>query len=142
MKKNRNILIAGVVVALVVAVIVALLIMNKNEAKPTNSTSVDEVVLEDNVFVITDETDEELQPYKIDENNLYFKKNPKYREADVIVSGMTEVAPNGYIRRIIKIEKTNGEFVLRTEPATFLDVFEVLHLTSTIELTEDEKRLY
>ena len=100
MKKKRTLIIVGVVVAFVVAVIGVLLIMNKNEAKPTNSTNVNEVVLEDNVIVITDETDEELQPYKIDENNLYFKKNPKYREADVIVSGMTEVAPNGYIRRI------------------------------------------
>ena len=138
MKKKRNIIIVGVVVAFVVAVIGVLLIMNKNEAKPTNSTNVNEVVLEDNVIVITDETDEELQPYKIDENNLYFKKNPKYREADVIVSGMTEVAPNGYIRRIIKTEELNGEFVVETEPATFLDVFEVLHFTATIELTEDE----
>lgn len=138
MKKKRNIIIACVVVALVVAVIVTMLIINKKEPTPTNSTNVKEVVLKENVIVITDETDEELQPYKIDENNLYFKKKPKYQETEIIVSGITKTAPNGYIRKIVKIEETNGEYVLKTEPATFLDVFEVLHLTATIELTEDE----
>jgi flagellar biosynthesis/type III secretory pathway M-ring protein FliF/YscJ len=111
MKKKRNIIIVGVVVAFVVAVIAMLLIMNKNESTPTNSTNVNEVVLKDNVIVITDETDEELQPYKIDENNLYFKKNPKYLENEIVVSGITKTAPNGYIRKIVKSEfeeKTNG----------------------------------
>ena len=138
MKKKRNIIIACVVVALVVAVIVTMLIINKKEPTPTNSTNVKEVVLKENVIVITDETDEELQPYKIDENHLYFNKNPKYKYENVVVSGMTKAAPNGYIRRIIKTEELNGEFIVETEPATFLDVFEVLNFTATIELTEDE----
>lgn len=137
-KKKRIFIITGIVIAVIIAVLAVLLIINKKNETPTNTTNVDGVVLKDNVIVITDETDEELQPYKIDENNLYFKKKPKYQETEIIVSGITKTAPNGYIRKIVKIEETNGEYVLKTEPATFLDVFEVLHLTATIELTEDE----
>lgn len=137
-KKKRIFIITGIVIAVIIAVLAVLLIINKKNETPTNTTNVDGVVLKENVIVITDETDEELQPYKIDENNLYFKKKPKYQETEIIVSGITKTAPNGYIRKIVKIEETNGEYVLKTEPATFLDVFEVLHLTATIELTEDE----
>lgn len=137
MKKKRIIIITGVVVALVVTVTATLLIMNKN--KQENNKTEDIVVLKENVIVITDGTDDNLQPYKIDENNLYFKKNPEYNKNDVVVSGMTKAAPNGYIRRIIKTEELNGEFVLKTEPATFLDVFEELHIDRTFTLIQGKQ---
>lgn len=137
MKKKRNIIIVGVVVALVVTVTATLLIMNKN--KQENNKTEDIVVLKENVIVITDGTDDNLQPYKIDENNLYFKKNPEYNKNDVVVSGMTKAAPNGYIRRIIKTEELNGEFVVETEPATFLDVFEELHIDRTFTLIKGKQ---
>lgn len=135
--KTKNKIIIAISVILVLAIIaVVLFIYNKN--KQENNEPEDLVVLKENVIVITNETDENLQPYKVDENYLYFEKNPKYQEKEIVVSGITKTAPNGYIRKIVKIEETNGEYVLKTEPATFLDVFEVLHLTATIELTEDE----
>lgn len=137
-KKKRIFIITGIIIAVIIAVLAVLLFINKKNETPTNTTNVDGVVLKENVIVITDETDDDLQPYNIDENNLYFKKRPKYQETEIIVSGITKTAPNGYIRKIVKIEEINGEYVLKTEPATFLDVFEVLHLTATIELTEDE----
>ena len=129
-KNKRNIIITTIVIFSIISLITILLTINKN--------NVDEVVLKENVIIITDETDADLQPYKVDENNLYFKGNPQYHKNEIIVSGITEIAPNGYIREIVEIKEINGEFVFETQPATFLDVFEKLHFSEIIELTENK----
>ncbi len=136
--KTKNKIIIAISVVLVLAIIaVVLSIYNKN--KQEHNEPEDVVVLKENVIVITDEIDNDLQPYKVDENHLYFKKNPEYNKNDVVVSGMTKAAPNGYIRRIIKTEELNGEFVVETEPATFLDVFEELHIDRTFTLIKGKQ---
>jgi len=136
--KTKNKIIIAISIVLVLAIIaVVLFIYNKN--KQEHNKPEDVVVLKENVIVITDEVDDDLQPYKVDENYLYFKKKPKYQDNDVVVSGMTKAAPNGYIRRIIKTEELNGEFIVETEPATFLDVFEELHIDRTFTLIKGKQ---
>ena len=67
--KHKNKIIIVISVVFVVAIIaVGLFIYNKN--KQENNKTEDIVVLKENVIVITDGTDDNLQPYKIDENNL------------------------------------------------------------------------
>lgn len=98
-----------------------------------------DVVLKENVVIITDETEEDLQPYEIRKKELYFRENPKYEVGDVIVSGITHEASAGYIRRVIEISQEDGQYIYHTEDATLLDVFEELHISKTIVLTDSEQ---
>lgn len=136
MKNKTKIVITISAVLFTVIIAVSLFIFDKNK---NNIYDSEDVVLKENVVIITNDIEEKLQPYKIDDDCLYFKKNPKYEENDIIVSGITKAAPNGYIRKVVKIEKTDGEYAYITEPATFLDVFEELHVSKTFTLVQEEQ---
>lgn len=66
-----------------------------------------------------------------------FGEKPEYKKGDVIVSGITENSLEGYIRRVLKVDKKNNLYIVKTEPAVLTDVFEKVHIYKKIELTED-----
>lgn len=136
MKNRKLIITVSILIAVVVAVTSILLIKTQSE---DNNIVVEAntVEVKENVVVIDDNTKKNDQPYKIDANHLYYKKEPELCVNDVIVSGITEAAPNGYIRKVTNIAKTDGEYVVETIPATFLEVFEELDLKAVVPLTED-----
>lgn len=96
-----------------------------------------DIIVKDNVYVITDETEREEQPYYIEEDRLVFKTNPKYKKDDVIVAGIINNAREGFLRKVINVKEQNGEYVVETEPAVLTDVFEKAHVAKTFRLTED-----
>lgn len=91
-------------------------------------------IVKKNVKTLDD--DSKLQPEKVKENALIYDKKPDYKEGDVIVSGVISAAPNGFIRRVVKIKKSGKKYVLQTEPAMLTDVFEEAHITKTFQLGE------
>lgn len=64
--------------------------------------------------------------------------NPRYKKGDVIVSGITSSAPNGFIRNVTGVQKTKGKYIIQTEPAVLTDVFEKAHIYKRIELAESQ----
>ena len=94
-----------------------------------------DTIVKENVKVITEETDK--QPVSVKEDSIIFNSNPRYKEGDVIVSGITSSSPDGYIRKVTKIEKQGGKYIIKTEPAVLTDVFEKAHIYKRIKLTEN-----
>lgn len=126
--KKKNVKFGLIILAAVIAIIVIILcIIGKDSS--------DDIVLKDNVVIITSETEESLQPYEVRENALFFKKDPKYKVGDVVVSGITDAAQNGYVRRITSIEKSEEGYIYYTEYATLVDVFEKVHFSTSIPLS-------
>ena len=76
---------------------------------------------------MTEETEEKKQPISVEEDTLTFDGNPKYIEGDIIVSGETDIAPEGFIRKVVSVDVVDGEYVYKTETATLADVFEEAH---------------
>lgn len=132
MSRNRRIaLICGifVVILAIIATIVFFVVGNKNEDT--------DLIIKENVKVITEETDYKYLPIGVDENSITFKNDPKYREGDVIVAGIIEEAPDGFIRKIIGTRKENNTFIYETEYAVLTDVFEEAHIIRSFAVTKD-----
>ena len=93
-------------------------------------------VVKDNVKIITEESDK--QPILVEDDKITFDSNPRYKKGDVIVSGITSSAPNGFIRNVTGVQKTKGKYIIQTEPAVLTDVFEKAHIYKRIELAESQ----
>ena len=102
-----------------------------NESTAENSTDDPDIIVKDNVKVITNEMKSEDQPTEV------FEKDPGYQTGDVLVAGEISAAPSGFIRKVVQTEKTNQGYWVETEQATLLDVFEKAHIIKQFRLTED-----
>lgn len=131
---NRNKKIVIIIGLILVAVILGLSILffvgkgNDNE----------DVKVKDNVNIITSETEDEFQPINVTEDTISFNNDPKYKVGDVIVAGIIESAPNGFIRRVTSVTETNGVYEYKTEYAVLTDVFEEAHIIKTFAVTDNE----
>lgn len=119
-KKIRRIIV--ILLILVVAILIA--IFGYNKLQDSNEQE-QETIVKKNVKVITSETDKKKQPVSVTEDSIIFNSRPEYREGDVIVSGITSTSKNGFIRKVIGIEKNGDSYVVKTEPAVLTDVFEI-----------------
>ena len=125
---------------IIVVVLVALLGMffftGRERQKQSKSTDRDTIVKE-NVKVLTGDMNEDEMPTEVTDGRLVFKKDPKYKKGDVVVSGCITEAENGFVRRIIRVEKSKSSYIFYTEPAVLTDVFEKAHIVKRVQLTED-----
>ena len=108
-----------------------------NESTAENSTDDPDIIVKDNVKVITNEMKSEDQPTEVFDNSLIFEKDPGYQTGAVLVAGEISAAPSGFIRKVVQTEKTNQGYWVETEQATLLDVFEKAHIIKQFRLTED-----
>lgn len=124
----------------IVVVLVALLgiffFTGRERQKQPKSTDRDTIVKE-NVKVLTGDMNEDEIPTEVTDDRLVFKKDPKYKKGDVIVSGCITEAENGFVRRVIRVEKSKSSYIFYTEPAVLTDVFEKAHIVKRVQLTED-----
>ena len=134
MKKKLLIII---VILLVFLIGVGFLLRHYFSEKKTDS---DDVVLKDNVIIINEETKEEDVPLEVTENSLIYGKKQKYSKGDVVVSGIIDVAPNGFVRKIENVSESNGVFKYETKPAVLTEIFEEAHVIKTFAVTDTEVR--
>ena len=84
MKNSKLIITVSILIAVVVVVTSIILIKTQKEGEnivvETNTVKVKE-----SVVIIDDGTKKNDQPYKIDANNLYYKKEPNLSVNDIIV---------------------------------------------------------
>ena len=134
MKKRNKRIFWGVV--LLVLVSVSTLSVLGYEKSHNNKDKDENNVVKDNVKIITEESDK--QPILVEDDKITFDSNPRYKKGDVIVSGITSSAPNGFIRNVTGVQKTKGKYIIQTEPAVLTDVFEKAHIYKRIELAESQ----
>lgn len=133
--KKRNKRIFWVVVLLVLVSVSTLSVLGYKKSH-NNKDKDENNVVKGNVKIITEESDK--QPILVEDNKITFDSNPRYKKGDVIVSGITSSAPNGFIRNVTGVQKTKGKYIIQTEPAVLTDVFEKAHIYKRIELAESQ----
>lgn len=74
-----------------------------------------DVIVKENVKVITSDMDKKKKPINVNDDNLVFESNPKYKEGDVIVAGEISGAENGFIRKVVSVKKATGGYVVETQ---------------------------
>lgn len=138
MKKiDKKIGIIGIVVVIVIAFI-GYSLFNQNKKDNQN------IVVKDHVISITNEKQKAYQLTIVKENQLVFKTNPHYEKGDILVSGITEQAPNGFIRKVICVKKENdqykenNQYIVETTNGYLTDVFEEATISKRLYLTEDK----
>ena len=142
MNKSKKVaIIVGVVLAIVILLLSLSIVFfsgkdNGNNDNKNNYS--DNVKIKDNVNIITSETDIDFQPKNVTEDSISFTSNPKYKTVDIIVAGIIDSAPNGFIRRITDVTKSNGVYEYKTEYAVLTDVFEEAHIIKTFVVTDEE----
>ena len=96
-----------------------------------------DVIVKENVKVITSDMDKKKKPINVNDDNLVFESNPKYKEGDVIVAGEISGAENGFIRKVVSVKKATGGYVVETQSALLTDVFEKAYIEKRLKLTKD-----
>ena len=96
-----------------------------------------DVIVKENVKVITSDMDKKKKPINVNDDNLIFESNPKYKEGDVIVAGESRGAENGFIRKVVSVKKATGGYVVETQSALLTDVFEKAYIEKRLKLTKD-----
>lgn len=135
MKKDRMkkiLLIAAGVLILILGVEAVLLMQRKNGKKPEEQA---EAVVKENVSVLEDKETEKL--LKVEADRLLFEEDPGYEKGEVLVSGESEAAEDGFLRKVTGTEEKDGAYVVKTEPAYLTDVFEKAHVRRSFRITED-----
>ena len=136
MKKNKlRIGVTAGIVLLLLLIFYLIFIFLKDKSTSSN----DKVVVKENVYVISNEAEKSVTPIGIENDRIMFAEMPKYTEGDVIVCGITEYAPNGFIRKVVSVMQEGNNYVTVTEPAYLTDVFEEAHIKKTFVLLGDNK---
>lgn len=127
-KKKRIIVVVSIilVIALIVG-IVFITIANRNS---------NDVKVYDNVYIIS-ESDTEKMPISVSKDKLVYNTNPHYSENDIIVSGVTDEAPNGFMRKVIKTEIVESQYIVETTYACLTDVFEEAHVSKVFSISDE-----
>lgn len=132
MKKiDKKIGIIGIVVVIVIAFI-GYSLFNQNKKDNQN------IVVKDHVISITNEKQKAYQLTTVKENQLVFKTDPHYEKGDILVSGITEQTPNGFIRKVVRVKKENNQYIVETTNGYLTDVFEEATISKRLYLTENK----
>lgn len=130
MKKiNKKFVIVGIIVVLVIGFIGYSFINNNKQD--------DQTVIKENVISLTDEKQKAYQLLNVSNNQLIFQDNPHYEKGDVLVAGITDLTPNGFIRKVVQVKKEKNQYVVETTNGLLTDVFETANISKKLYLTED-----
>jgi formylglycine-generating enzyme required for sulfatase activity len=89
--------------------------------------------------VLTETTTSELVSISEDQSRFTFAAETaelaQVDSGDIIISGISPLAPEGFLRRVVSEENQGSHVILVTEPANLEDAFESLSVSTTQELT-------
>lgn len=131
-KRFRN-LIFFIVIILLIFIIGVIVFKKVNKRQEASG----DTVVKKNVVVITPEIEREKQLVKVTEDELIFDSNPKYSKDEILVAGILNTAPAGFIRRVVGTIQNGNQYIVETEYAVLTDVFEKVHAIKTFKLTEN-----
>ena len=104
-KKRKRIIIVSIILAITIIIGIVFIIASKN----TN-----DVKVYDNVYIITKEESQKNIPIEVTDDKLIFNKDQHYSKDDIIVSGITDTAPNGFMRKVVKTDIINNQYIVET----------------------------
>lgn len=130
-KKNnrKGFILIGIILLAIIAIIGCSVFFKRD------TTASSDVVIKENVYIITDEA--ALQPISVSEDSLIFEDKVTYEEGDVIVSGITDAAPSGFIRKVVNVYEEDDTYVVVTENGLLTDVFEKAHIEKRFVFTAE-----
>lgn len=77
-------------------------------------------IINPNTIVVNDTTNNSI--VEVTENTIVFEGNPnqadKFIKNNIVVSGITDKAPNGYLRKIVSVFRNGSRTIIYTENAT------------------------
>ncbi len=135
-RRQRNIIIL-ISAVLLIALIGFIIFSAVNNAVNTNRHNDGTTIIKDNVSVITDDMDKGNQPIKVTDDELVFNTDPGYAKGEVIVAGIINTAPSGFIRKVVETTKEGNQYIVKTEYGVLTDVFEKAHIVKTFALTDN-----
>ncbi|WP_040282510.1 hypothetical protein [Tessaracoccus massiliensis] len=80
------------------------------------------VIIQDDVIILG-RSDDDPEQLELTDDAVAFATDPGFVPGEVIVSDVTEAAPDGFLRRVRAVDETPDGFVVHTGPATLEDVF-------------------
>ena len=127
-KKKRIIVIVSIILTIAAIIAIVFIITNKNS---------DDVKVYDNVYIITKEESQSNIPIRVTENELVFSEDQHYSKDDIIVSGVTDTAPNGFMRKVVKTDIIDNQYIVETTYACLTDVFEEAHVSKVFSISDE-----
>ncbi len=127
-KKRKRIIIVSIILAITIIIGIVFIIANKN----TN-----DVKVYDNVYIITKEESQKNIPIEVTDDKLIFNKDQHYSKDDIIVSGITDTAPNGFMRKVVKTDIIDNQYIVETTYACLTDVFEEAHVSKVFSISDE-----
>lgn len=125
----------------IIFVVVAVLVITAvscGKKKPTEPEE-GEAVLADETVVLDETEAESIIEVTDDQIVLPVGTNPSiYQKGNVIMSGVTDVAPYGLLRKVESSSVQNGQIVVNTSQARLVDAFDQLdfHTTQSLKTTD------
>lgn len=127
-KRKRLIIIVSIVLAIAIIIgIVFAIIANKNS---------NVIKIYDNVFIINEESLDNI-PIEVTDNEIVFSTDQHYAKDDIIVAGILDTAPNGFIRKVVSTDIVDNRYVVLTTYACLTDVFEEAHFSKTFSISDE-----
>ncbi|MDP8221587.1 MAG: hypothetical protein P9X26_09585, partial [Candidatus Stygibacter frigidus] len=122
---------------LLLALVIVFLILTGCEKKSTEPEDQDVIVPETTEVVETEVADEEIE--SITENgDMTVDESSELADVDVgqiMLSGVSQVSPQGFLRKVTDKRTENGKVILETEQASMAEAFEEFHMSEVIRLT-------
>lgn len=89
---------------------------------PVSLPEADDVVV-DSQTVVLDPDDKAGAVTSIIDDDVYFSGKPRFNVGDVIVSGVGEAVPHGFLNRVKSIDHVGDQWIVRCEQGVLTDVF-------------------
>jgi len=140
------------IIPIITVLIVAVFLNNcKKEdlLRPTEEEYIigdDTVTISSNAVIVTTQTENVLQ--QVTENQLTFSSETQELEqlenGNILVGGISENAPDGYLRKVVNITKSGGQIIVNTEQAEITDVikdcdFSIKRVVTTNDILNKKK---
>ena len=110
----------------------------KGDARITTQVtlpSADDTVINPDAVVV-DPNDPANPVTGLTSDTVIFANEPSFGINKVIVSGVGNAAPQGFIRRVVAIDRTDAGWVVTTKPATLTEVFEQANIDQQPKLVD------
>lgn len=132
--KRKSILTVALLLC-IVGVIAIIVYTTSSKDSTSNQAASAQARVRDNVTVLTEDTEASLQPIQVNNDNLIYNSDPHYQTGEIVVAGIIDAAPYGFIRKVVNTAEDGKRYIVATEPAVLTDVFEEAHIVKCFELT-------
>lgn len=120
--------------------IVLIIGCKKEEPEQEKIPPKDTFVLSDNTVNITEQDNKQL--LQLEDDLLIFSNNNerinKIKKGDILMSGLSEQTPDGYLRKVTEIIKENGNVIVKTEDASLEEAIKECHISFSHQFTDDD----